>query len=67
MNHSQIAQTVRRGKEAHPEYYCPVPSCLWRTAGRVNGEFKLNVKPCRNHPNKQPTYLTNEAIADKLS
>ena len=36
-------QAVRERKELHPELFCPVPRCLWRTGGK-------NGSPCRNHP-----------------
>jgi hypothetical protein len=29
----QIAASVAREKEAHPERFCPVKRCLWRTGG----------------------------------
>lgn len=66
-SHSQVAKNVRASKEAHPEYFCVVPSCLWRTAGRVNGEFRLNTNPCKNHPSRKPTVdeRTRQALQDE--
>jgi hypothetical protein len=43
INRNQVAKTVRENKEKHPEYYCGVPNCLWRTQTR--GGYK----PCGNH------------------
>jgi len=37
------AAKVREHKAAHPEMYCSVRGCLWRTGGR-------NGSPCRKHP-----------------
>lgn len=31
MNRNQVAKKVRLEKEAHPERYCIVKCCLWRT------------------------------------
>ncbi len=31
MTRNQVAASVRKSKEAHPEKFCPVPNCLWRT------------------------------------
>ena len=30
---SHTASKVAEHKRRHPEYYCPVPRCLWRTGG----------------------------------
>lgn len=37
------AAKVRQDKEAHPEKYCRVPRCLWRTGWAFGS-------PCRKHP-----------------
>jgi hypothetical protein len=31
MTRGQVAKTVAANKAAHPEKYCPVKNCLWRT------------------------------------
>lgn len=31
--HGSAAKSARQRKEAHPELYCPVGRCLWRTGG----------------------------------
>lgn len=46
-SHGSVAKKVRLDKEAHPENYCKVKGCLWRTMTR-NGE-----NPCRKHPVKK--------------
>ena len=33
MTHNSIAAKVRKDKEAHPELYCPIKNCLYRTNG----------------------------------
>ena len=30
---NSTASKVAENKRQHPEYYCPVPRCLWRTGG----------------------------------
>lgn len=47
------AARVRLDKEAHPEKYCRVPRCLWRTIV-FNGGTAPIIKPCRNHPHANP-------------
>lgn len=39
----RTAAAVRERKNAHPEEYCRVPSCLWKVAGKGG-------TPCRKHP-----------------
>lgn len=39
-----IAAAVRKEKEQHPESFCPVKGCLWRTTTRYG------YKPCETHP-----------------
>lgn len=39
-NHAQVAASVRRNKEAHPERYCPIPNCLWRSGGKCCPKHK---------------------------
>lgn len=39
-SYSQVAKSVREQKEKHPENYCRVKDCLWRTASG----------PCQKHP-----------------
>lgn len=41
---SNIAQRVREQKEQHPENFCPVSRCLWRTNTREG------YRPCEKHP-----------------
>jgi len=31
MTRGGVAASVRKSKEAHPERFCPVKDCLWRT------------------------------------
>ncbi len=31
MTRGSVAASVRKSKEAHPDKFCPVPTCLWRT------------------------------------
>lgn len=33
ITHGSVAKKVRLNKEAHPELYCPVGRCMWRTGG----------------------------------
>ena len=33
VTHDSVAANVRRNKEKHPENFCPVKRCLWRTGG----------------------------------
>ncbi len=33
MNRNQVAASVAKNKESHPERYCPAPRCLWSTGG----------------------------------
>lgn len=40
----RIAAKVAAEKALHPERFCSVPRCLWRTLTRDG------VKPCRKHP-----------------
>jgi hypothetical protein len=40
MTHSQVAASVRRDKEAHPERYCHNKHCLWN----------VTRNPCGKHP-----------------
>jgi hypothetical protein len=42
-----VAAKVRAAKEAHPELFCAVPRCLWRTGG-------AHGTPCRKHPVSAP-------------
>ena len=42
-----VAAKVAAEKEAHPERFCPVKRCLWRTVTRQGAN------PCRNHPREQ--------------
>lgn len=44
MNRDSVAKRVRLEKEAHPERFCPVAGCLWRTT--IMGKLE----PCRKHP-----------------
>jgi hypothetical protein len=47
---TQIAMTVSGDKRQHPERYCPVRRCLWKTATvGATGEYVLNADPCRKH------------------
>lgn len=42
---SGVAARVARSKEEHPERYCPVHRCLWRTFNGQTGVFT----PCGRH------------------
>jgi hypothetical protein len=44
MTHATIAKRVRERKEKHPELYCPMARCLWRTGG----------PPCPKHVASAP-------------
>jgi hypothetical protein len=33
MSHGSAAKAAREAKERHPEQFCPVGRCLWRTGG----------------------------------
>jgi hypothetical protein len=48
-SHSQVAASVRRAKEEHPERYCAHPACLWFTAVRVDGRVVAGAKWCPRH------------------
>lgn len=57
-NRNQVAKSQREKKEQHPERYCPARNCLWKTAEvGPDGEYILNVDPCRKHPelNRAPS------------
>jgi hypothetical protein len=45
MTHGSVAKAVRLSKEKHPEQFCPVPNCLWRTKG--------DYTPCPKHTAKE--------------
>ncbi len=47
MSRGSVAAKVREHKEAHPDMYCKVKNCLWRTGGPHGS-------PCRNHPVSGP-------------
>ena len=49
--HNQVAKSVREDKEAHPERYCAVKSCLWKTAvvAPDGKDYILNARLCRKH------------------
>lgn len=49
------AATVRKMKEAHPENYCRVARCLWRTGGPTG-------TPCRNHSVAAPAPAAKPAV-----
>jgi hypothetical protein len=51
--YARVAASVAQEKLEHPERFCVVPRCLWRTQ-TVSGE-----NPCRKHP-RPPT------LEDKL-
>lgn len=42
MAYGSVAAKVRQSKERHPEHFCPVRNCLWRTmvANHATGEIK---------------------------
>jgi hypothetical protein len=40
MSHNSVAASVRKDKEKHPEKYCPITKCLWKTK---------DGSPCPNH------------------
>lgn len=50
-SYGQVAKSVREDKELHPERYCLMRRCLWKTATVApNGKgYVLNAKPCRKH------------------
>jgi hypothetical protein len=55
-SHNQVAKSVREDKEAHPERYCSLRSCLWKTAVvGPDGGYILNADPCRKHPVATPS------------
>jgi hypothetical protein len=33
VSRGSVAASVVRSKEQHPEHFCPVKRCLWRTGG----------------------------------
>lgn len=44
------AARVRMNKEKHPENYCPVAGCLWRTRSFLGNQGSMYiVKPCGKH------------------
>lgn len=49
--HNQVAKIVREDKEAHPERYCAVRGCLWKTAVVApDGKgYILSASLCRKH------------------
>lgn len=53
--HGSAAKMVRENKEAHPENYCRVARCLWRTGGPTGS-------PCRNHPVATPAPAAKPAV-----
>jgi hypothetical protein len=56
-NRNQVAKSVREDKESHPNRYCTVKDCLWKTA-TVSPDGKtyiLNSDPCRKHPAAVPS------------
>lgn len=48
MTHGSIAARVRKNKEAHPERYCPVPNCLWRSGGQLCPKHRSDMHPCND-------------------
>jgi hypothetical protein len=48
MSRGSTAASVRRAKEAHPEHFCDVKGCLWRTINPRTGAET----PCRKHPRR---------------
>jgi hypothetical protein len=57
MTHGEVAKSVREDKESHPDRYCAVKGCLWKTA-TVSPDGKtyiLNSDPCRKHPVAEPS------------
>lgn len=50
ITHGSVARDVRERKERHPEDYCRVKDCLWRTSSG----------PCQKHPaTGQPARQSN--------
>lgn len=52
MTYGQVAKSVAEKKAQHPERYCPVRGCLWKTAEVApdGKSYILNADPCRKHP-----------------
>lgn len=57
ISRGQVAKSVREDKLLHPERYCGVRGCLWKTA-MLNPErngYILYSNPCRKHDMAQPS------------
>ncbi len=50
-SHGSVAAKVRANKEKHPEFYCRVPGCLWRTVVFNGGTVPIQ-NPCKKHPTR---------------
>lgn len=60
MTRNQVAARVAQRKAHHPEMFCPVPRCLWRT----NGERcpRHQVASLSAHPSVALVEEMNETI-----
>ena len=59
MSRFTTAAKVAKDKAAHPERYCDVKGCLWRTV-HVDGR----VTPCKKHPPKSVQVLPGFTITE---
>lgn len=50
-SYGQVAAQVAKHKQEHPERYCPVKNCLWRSGGKLcpkHQHLKGHVKELEN-------------------